>query len=74
MIYITKDLNTQLDDFSKELGVSKSALIQLSVGEYLKAHRDTRSVMQNSLEYVLNSALEKGVLSLDNLKKVSEKL
>ena len=35
MVYVNKELNKQVEQISKELGISKSALFQLAMVEYI---------------------------------------
>lgn len=67
MVYLNKELNSKADEFAKELGISKSALFQLAVAEYMSARNTTMDLLKQSFDGILKLALENG--GIEEVKK-----
>lgn len=58
MISVTKEQADTLDEVSKEMGITRSNLIQIATTQYVTQYKQSRLITAEALQKVLSDALQ----------------
>lgn len=69
LIYMTKEQAEESANIAKELGISRSALAQLAVAQYINAYKQSKGVLSDVLKDSLSKSLEGKEIDVEQVEK-----
>lgn len=70
LIYMTNEQAEESATIAKELGISRSALAQLAVAQYINAYKQSKGVLSDVLKEALSKALEGKEIDIEAIKDI----
>lgn len=67
-VSLTKEQVAEFDAVAKEMGVTKSTLMQIATIQYVNAYRQSRTVLTDVLTDALKGALDGKEINLEQLR------
>lgn len=58
MITVTKEQADMLDEVSKEMGISRSNLVQVATSQYVTQYKQSKLITADAIQKVLEKALQ----------------